>query len=259
MAAVYWDTHAALALVSPQRLEDTNAEDRVLGITSEQIVGLRNFFAAAIHELAISCKLRQRVAATAILYFRRVYLTHSFCKTDPRLVYVACLYLASKAEEAVISAKHLVSAARKLQPSLFQHYDVKEVLDAEVALLEALDFVLLAHNPYIDLSKLLQASGFEKTLSQTAWGILNETYLLSDVCLMQSPVVIAASCLVLAASVRQLDISAWLSKLEGLDLELVYEIVSQISDAVSSPHHVRLEDVLKMLDSIQTALKARHE
>ena len=51
---------------------------------------------------------RHRVAATASVYFRRFYLKNCFCHVDPRLVFVGCIYLASKVEESQLQAKHLV-------------------------------------------------------------------------------------------------------------------------------------------------------
>jgi hypothetical protein len=46
--------------------------------------------------MANSIKLRQRVAATAVVYFRRLYAGSSFGAYDPHLVAPGCLYLASK-------------------------------------------------------------------------------------------------------------------------------------------------------------------
>lgn len=71
-----------------------------------------------------------RVAATAVVYFRRVYLCNNFCRLDPRLVHVACLYLACKAEESQLAAKHLVVCAKKQRPNW--NYDVKDLLDMEM-------------------------------------------------------------------------------------------------------------------------------
>ena len=79
------------------------------------------------------CALRKpccRVTTTATTYFKRFYLRNNFCVIDPRLVYVGCLYLASKAEESLIQAKHLVMYVKKLRPSWA--YDVKHLLEIEM-------------------------------------------------------------------------------------------------------------------------------
>ena len=74
-----------------------------------------------------------RVAATASVYFRRFYLTNCFCLTDPRLVFVGCVYLASKAEESVLPAKHLVAFVRRQRPGW--SYEMKHLLDMEMVLM----------------------------------------------------------------------------------------------------------------------------
>lgn len=64
-----------------------------------------------------------------MVYFRRTYLCNNFCRMDPRLVYVASLYLACKAEESLVQAKHLVGHAKSYRK---WPYDVKDLLDMEM-------------------------------------------------------------------------------------------------------------------------------
>lgn len=45
-------------------------------------------------------------------------------------MYVGCLYLASKAEESALAAKHMVTYAKKMRPSWV--YDIKHLLDIEM-------------------------------------------------------------------------------------------------------------------------------
>ncbi len=49
---------------------------------------------------------------------------------DPRLVHVGCLYLASKTEETLLQAKHLIVYAKRAQPTW--PYEVKHLLDSEM-------------------------------------------------------------------------------------------------------------------------------
>ena len=65
-----------------------------------------------------------------MVYFRRVYVTSSFARHDPRLVAPGCLYLASKEEESVVSAKVLLAAMRRLRPGW--PVELKQLLDAEM-------------------------------------------------------------------------------------------------------------------------------
>ena len=58
--------------------------------------------------------MHPRVAATACVFFRRFYLRNDFCSVDPRAVAPAALYLAAKAEETVLQARHLFHIMQKL-------------------------------------------------------------------------------------------------------------------------------------------------
>ena len=79
------------------------------------------------------CFYLLRVAATASIYFRRFYLKNCFCLTDPRLVFVGCVYLAGKAEESVLPAKHLVTFVRKHR--IGWNFEMKHLLDMEMVLM----------------------------------------------------------------------------------------------------------------------------
>ena len=67
-----------------------------------------------ITKLGKKLGLRQRVIATATVFFRRFYLKNSYCETDPFIVIAACCYVAAKAEEQPIHIKTVVSEARQL-------------------------------------------------------------------------------------------------------------------------------------------------
>jgi cyclin C len=82
--------------------------------------------------MSLTSSLHFRVTATASVYFRRFYLRNCFCHVDPRLVYVGCVYLASKAEESVLPAKPLVAFMKKHRPGW--NYDIKNLLDIEMVI-----------------------------------------------------------------------------------------------------------------------------
>jgi cyclin C len=56
--------------------------------------------------------LRQRVIATATVFFRRFYVKNLYCETDPFMVIAACCYVAAKAEESPVHIKNVVSESR---------------------------------------------------------------------------------------------------------------------------------------------------
>jgi cyclin-C len=67
-----------------------------------------------ISKLGKKLQLRQRVIATATVFFRRFYLKNSYCETDPFIVIAACCYVAAKAEESPVHIKNVVAEARLL-------------------------------------------------------------------------------------------------------------------------------------------------
>ena len=73
-----------------------------------------DIFPPVISKLGKKLQLRQRVIATATVFFRRFYLKNSYCETDPYIVISACCYLAAKAEESPVHIKNVVSEARTL-------------------------------------------------------------------------------------------------------------------------------------------------
>ncbi|RZB52261.1 Cyclin-C1-2 isoform C [Glycine soja] len=112
-----------------------------------------------ILKLAQQVKVRQRVVATAITYMRRVYTRKSMTEYDPRLVAPTCLYLASKAEESTVQARLLVFYIKKLYTDDKYRYEIKDILEMEMKILEALNYYLVVYHPYRSLSPLLQDAG----------------------------------------------------------------------------------------------------
>lgn len=72
-----------------------------------------------IAKLGKKLGLRQRVIATAIVFFRRFYVKNAYCETDPFIVIAACCYVAAKAEESPVHIKNVVTEARLLFSSKF--------------------------------------------------------------------------------------------------------------------------------------------
>ena len=60
--------------------------------------------------------LRQRVTATASMYFRRFYArsANAYAATDPALVATACVYVAAKVEETPVHVRSVIAEAHKI-------------------------------------------------------------------------------------------------------------------------------------------------
>lgn len=67
-----------------------------------------------ITKLGKKLGLRQRVIATATVFFRRFYLKNSYCETDPFIVISACCYVAAKAEESPVQIKSIIAESRSI-------------------------------------------------------------------------------------------------------------------------------------------------
>jgi cyclin C len=67
--------------------------------------------------LGVRLGLRQRVIATAQVFFKRFYLQYSFVSFDPRLAAPTMLFVAAKVEECPINAKVLLSKLNRMEAS----------------------------------------------------------------------------------------------------------------------------------------------
>jgi cyclin C len=87
---------------------------------------LTDFREKVITKLGKKLQLRQKVIATATVFFRRFYLKNSYCETDPFIVIAACCYVAAKAEESPIHIKNVMTESRTLfSREYFQPFTVE--------------------------------------------------------------------------------------------------------------------------------------
>ncbi|KAF8067290.1 cyclin-C1-1 [Scenedesmus sp. PABB004] len=197
-----------------ERLLQSQQEDRAKGLTEHHIQQLKVYFTQYIYDLANAVHVRQRVAATAVVYFRRLFAGSSFSAHDPHLVAPGCLYLAGKVEESVVAARALLASMRRLRPAW--PYELRDLLDIEMVILEELDTHLVVFSPYLSLTKILDGGeAMVRDLGQNAWAALNDAYR-TDAPLVHAPHVLALGCLYLASVVAGVDITAWL---EGVDVD----------------------------------------
>lgn len=79
-----------------------------------------------ISKLGKKLAYRQRVIATATVFFKRFYLKNAYCDTDPFIVSTACCYVAGKAEELPVHIKTVIQEAKsvfgELQTELYSLY-----------------------------------------------------------------------------------------------------------------------------------------
>ncbi|KIJ26032.1 hypothetical protein M422DRAFT_236706 [Sphaerobolus stellatus SS14] len=168
MATDFWSSsHYRRWIVDRATLRQARADDREYA-SDEQLALLGIFFANLISKLGKKLELRQRVIATATVFFRRFYLKNSYCDTDPFLLVAACCYVAAKAEETPVHVKNIVSEARALFNS--PEYDMKtfptdntRLAEMEFYLVDDLECDLTVFHPYRTLLTLCGKEGSVET------------------------------------------------------------------------------------------------
>ncbi|XP_056171501.1 cyclin-C1-2-like isoform X2 [Syzygium oleosum] len=212
MAANFWTSTHYKQLLDPEEVDVVHPPDRDRGVTVEDFKLIKMHMSNYICRLAQSVKVRQRVVATAVTYMRRVYTRKSMSEYDPRLVAPACLYLAAKAEESTVQAKALVFYIRKIYSDEKYRYEMKDILEMEMKILEALNYYLVVFHPYRSLTQ----------------GLVNDTYKM-DLILVHPPHLIALACIYIASVYKDRDTTSWFEELR-VDMNVVKNIAVEILD-----------------------------
>ncbi|CAL0304545.1 unnamed protein product [Lupinus luteus] len=229
MAANFWASSHCKNLLDQEYVDMVNPLDKEKGVTLEDFKLIKFHMANYILKLAQQVKIRQRVVATAVTYMRRVYTRKSMVEYDPRLVAPSCLYLASKSEESTLQARLLVFYIKKLYADDKYRCEIKDILEMEMKILEALNFYLVVFHPYRSLSQLLQDAGLnDLNMTQVTWGIVNDTYKM-DLILVHPPHLIALACIYIASVLREKDTTVWFEELH-VDMNVVKNISMEILD-----------------------------
>ncbi|CAL9104177.1 unnamed protein product [Musa textilis] len=248
MAANFWTSSHYKQLLDPDKVDVVQRLDKEKGLTLEEFRLIKIHMSLQIWKLALNVKVRQRVIATAITYLRRVYARvvdilkiaiclFSVCRKsmteyDPRLVAPTCLYLASKVEESTVQARLLVFYIKKMcnyagasSSDEKYRFEIKDILEMEMKVLEALDYYLVVFHPYRPLLQLLQDAGITD-LTQVAWGLVNDTYKM-DLILIHPPHMIALACIYIACVLKDKDLTTWFEELR-VDMNIVKNISMEI-------------------------------
>ncbi|XP_019230534.1 PREDICTED: cyclin-C1-2-like isoform X1 [Nicotiana attenuata] len=246
MAANFWTSSqyffvvCSKELLDPEEVDVVHQLDKDRGITLDDFKLIKLHMSNYVARLAQNVKVRQRVVATAVTYMRRVYVRRSMTEYDPRLVAPTCLYLASKAEESTVQARLLVFYIKKLYSDEKYKYEIKDILDMEMKVLEALNYYLVVYHPYRSLSQFLQDAGMSDT-TQLTWGLVNDTYKM-DLILIHPPHLIALACIYIASVLKDKETTAWFEELR-VDMNVVKNIAMEILDFYDSHKSISDERV----------------
>eukprot|EP01097_Dermamoeba_algensis_P000197 TRINITY_DN1070_c0_g1_i2.p1 TRINITY_DN1070_c0_g1~~TRINITY_DN1070_c0_g1_i2.p1 ORF type:complete len:298 (-),score=60.52 TRINITY_DN1070_c0_g1_i2:194-1087(-) len=223
MASDFWSSsHCSTWLLDRKMIETSNSKDTEL-FSAVELKILKIHFLNLIQIVARKMNLRQRIAATASVFFKRFYVKNSFLEFDPRLVVPTSLYLSTKAEECLTQAKTF-ALAMKMMDSNYK-YDMNDILECEFYLLEDIGFHLIVFHPYKSLLPFAYDSDSVDCLDR-AWSIINDSYL-TDVSLLYPPHIIALSALFLSSFISGKDLTAWFSELD-VDMKDIWETTQEI-------------------------------
>lgn len=218
-------------------------------LTEEEVSRVKVLYCRFISELATATKVRQRVAATAAVYFKRFYVRHGLRDHDPRLIAPVALYLAAKVEEHTLQSKTVIASCSSLYPRGLDHafpYTVQHIFDYEFRLMAALDFDLIIFHPYRPLVQYCSDAQYTDLLA-TAWPILNDSYL-TDACLLYPPYLTAIACIYLAGTLADRDMRPWVATLSVSNKD-IHDLSQHLAGMYSSqllatPPDSSLDDAL---------------
>ncbi|KAM3231650.1 cyclin-C1-2 isoform X1 [Capsicum chacoense] len=247
MAANFWISSQFKELLEAEEVDVVHPLDKERGITLDDFKLIKWHMTNYVAKLAQSVKVRQRVVATAVTYMRRVYVRRSLTEYDPRLVAPTCLYLASKAEESTVQARLLVFYIKKLYSDETYKYEIKDILDMEMKVLEALNYNLVIYHPYRSLSQFLRDAGMTDT-TQLTWGLINDTYKM-DLILIHPPHLITLACMYIASVLKDKETTAWFEELR-VDMNVVKNIAMEILDYYENHRSITDERVLAVMSKL---------
>ncbi|KAI9460408.1 cyclin-like protein [Boletus coccyginus] len=232
MATDFWaSSHYKRWIVDRATLQQARADDLQYVDDPEYFTYFSIFFANVITKLGKKLNFRQRVIATAIVFFRRFYIKNAYCETDPFVVIAACCYVAGKAEESPVHIKNVVAEARLFfsqQPFGVKSFpsDNSKLAEMEFYLVADLECDLTIFHPYRTLTALCKKESADESTAeagevgaevddgprywgmgegqlelsddalQLAWSVINDTYR-SDLCLLYPPHLLAITALYL--------------------------------------------------------------
>ncbi|ETV74422.1 hypothetical protein, variant 5 [Aphanomyces astaci] len=145
------------------RLEDLkriNPKDTSLSLAEVDSIHLAMI--ALIEELGARIHVNQIIICTAIILYKRFYLTQSFTDFDPRLVVCTVMVLATKIEEFPVRLPEITSPLHELTTKIPEDKDAmydfteKDVIECEFYVIEATQYDLVIHHPFSTLVKVYE-------------------------------------------------------------------------------------------------------
>ncbi|VDD82064.1 unnamed protein product [Mesocestoides corti] len=207
------------------------------GVDQETETRYRREGARFILDLSNRLHLRYDTWATAIVFFHRFYMCHSFKAFPRHLTAACCLMLAGKVEETPKKCRDIIRTARELlPPEIFATFGSDprvKMMMYERVLLKTIKFDLQVSHPYtflLQYAKRLKGDSEKiKEIVQMAWSFINDS-LETTLCLQWEPEIVACAVLYLATRMKTWP-CWWECFVEGMSVEdICHKILDIYSD-----------------------------
>nr|XP_039265082.1 cyclin-K-like [Styela clava] len=201
-----------------------------------------------IFDMGAKLGLSHDTHATAVVFFHRFYIFHSFKKFPRYITATCCLFLAGKVEETPKKCKDLVKVARSLLSDAhftqFGEDPREEVMTFERILLQTIKFDLQVEHPYKYLVQYAKALKGDKAkvehLVQMAWTFINDSFSTS-LCLQWEPQIVAVAVMYLAGRLCKFEPQDWAYNrgrwweqfIDDISMDLLEDICHQVLDLYS--------------------------
>ncbi|CUS21503.1 LAQU0S03e04082g1_1 [Lachancea quebecensis] len=114
-------------------------DEKAVPVSTDEELLLVSYFARMILSFAGKMNLPTEVAATAVSFFRKFYLSNSVSEISPKEVFHTALFFSCKSENYFIGVESFAKKAKTNPNAVLKH---------EFKLLESLSFTLMNHHPY---------------------------------------------------------------------------------------------------------------
>lgn len=138
------------------------AEEFGLGISADEQLQIVTLYTQKVQVFCTKLKLPSEVTATAMVFFKKFYITNSVVDLHPKNLIFTCIFLACKSENHFISAETFAAKVKQ---------DKQNILEHEFKLLESLRFSLMNHHLFKPLH------GFYLDIQSVLYGKVDKNYL----------------------------------------------------------------------------------
>lgn len=205
------------------------------------------YFILFIKKVCLLQKLDRQVAATASVLFHRYYTQRTLLQTDPRLIALTIVWIASKTCEEKVKPEKLIQTVRKLDPDYI--YNEDDLVESEIETLGVLDCDVTVFLPYYPMVQYL-AEGGKLLIFGECYNVIQDSFY-SDIWLRYPPYLIAVAAIYTVCVFCQIDCTDVLKSAKTY-IENVQEAASHIRKMYKRKvHKVQMRYVYASLQAIK--------